>query len=495
MSLSNKSWQNSLANSWIITRREVRDSLRDWRIITPIFILTFLFPFLAQILASRITGFLNDFGAELVGDRTIPFLLMIVGFFPISVSLVIALETFVGEKERKSLEPLLSTPLSNTELYVGKTLSAMIPPLGASLLGMSVYLFTLITGDISWRPTIMLITQIIILTIVQAFVMVSGAVVVSSQTTSTRAANLLASFIIIPMALIVNGEAVIMFLAPDAEDPGGISSLWAIIIGMIIVAILLLRMGNSIFNREELLSNTMDSISLRATFAHIKAWFLAIDDKVTPAKSFSQWLFTAVPYSFKKVRVPILISLAIMILALTTGYIVGTRPEWQLNVNETDLYNPADFPVESFANLSQEPRAIIFILWNNMRVLLAATLLSIFSFGIPALIIPSITFVVIGYIFSQFIHVGLSTELFWAGILPHGVIEIPALIMAAGILFYLGSVITRPPNGMKIGTAWAMAFGDVLKLFIALILPMFLISALIEVMITPQIIFAVMGVG
>ena len=36
--------------------------------------------------------------------------------------------------------------------------------------------------------------------------MVTGAVVVSSQTTSTRAANLLASFIIIPMTLIINGE-------------------------------------------------------------------------------------------------------------------------------------------------------------------------------------------------------------------------------------------------------------------------------------------------
>ena len=43
---------------------------------------------------------------------------------------------------------------------------------------------------------------------VEALVMVSGAVVVSSQTTSVRAANLLASFIIIPMALLMQAEAV-----------------------------------------------------------------------------------------------------------------------------------------------------------------------------------------------------------------------------------------------------------------------------------------------
>ena len=75
-----------------------------------------------------------------VGERLMPFLMMIVGFFPISFSLVIALETFVGEKERHSLEPLLATPLTNAELYWGKTLAAMIPPLVASYVGLGVYL-------------------------------------------------------------------------------------------------------------------------------------------------------------------------------------------------------------------------------------------------------------------------------------------------------------------------------------------------------------------
>ena len=120
--------RQTLGNALIITRREVRDSLRDWRIIAPIVILTFAFPALAQFVASQFAGFVEGFGAELIGDRMIPFLLMIVGFFPISISLVIALETFVGEKERRSLEPLLSTPLTNTELYIGKTLAAMLPP-------------------------------------------------------------------------------------------------------------------------------------------------------------------------------------------------------------------------------------------------------------------------------------------------------------------------------------------------------------------------------
>ena len=99
---------------------------------------------------------------------------MIVGFFPISISLVIALETFVGEKERRSLEPLLSTPLTNTELYIGKMLAAMIPPLLSSYCGMLVYLGSLIFGGLEWRPPAALVIQILMLTTVQALVMVAG---------------------------------------------------------------------------------------------------------------------------------------------------------------------------------------------------------------------------------------------------------------------------------------------------------------------------------
>ena len=135
----------------------MRDSFRDWRIIAPIVILTFLFPFLAQFVAGRFAAFVEGYGAAVIGTRTVPFLLMIVGFFPISISLVIALETFVGEKERRSLEPLLSTPLTNTELYIGKTLAAMIPPLVSSYGGMTVYLVSLIFGDLAWRPPLALV--------------------------------------------------------------------------------------------------------------------------------------------------------------------------------------------------------------------------------------------------------------------------------------------------------------------------------------------------
>src|SRR5512140_2184504 len=128
--------RETLGNALIITRREVRDSFRDWRIMAPIFALTLVFPILAQNMTRLFTNFFVQNGAAPLIDNFLPLLPMIVGFFPVSISLVIALETFVGEKERRSLEPLLATPLTNTELYIGKTLAAMITTLAASLGGM-----------------------------------------------------------------------------------------------------------------------------------------------------------------------------------------------------------------------------------------------------------------------------------------------------------------------------------------------------------------------
>ena len=246
--------QRDLSMALIVTRREVRDSFRDWRIMIPIVLLTLFFPALMNFTAGRLLSFVSDFGAEIIATRLIPFLLLVVGFFPTSFSLVIALETFVGEKERQSLEPLLATPLTNTQLYLGKVLSSVIPPLTASYLGITVYLVGLaITVD--WVPTFELLLQTLLITTMQGLVMVSGAVVISSQTTSVRASNLLASFIIVPMALLLQIEAVAMFW-------GNTNGLWWIIFGMSVGTLVLVRMGIRVFNREELLGRDIDQIRL-----------------------------------------------------------------------------------------------------------------------------------------------------------------------------------------------------------------------------------------
>jgi hypothetical protein len=296
-----------LGPALIVTRREVRDQFRDWRIIVPVLVLTIFFPWLMNFTARQATSFVERYGADLVGDRLIPFLLMIVGFFPISVSLVIALESFVGEKERRSIEPLLLSPLSDWQLYLGKLMAAVVPPLLASYLGITVYLIGIYLS-VNWQPSPILLTQIILLTTVQALVMVSGAVVVSSQTTSVRAANLLASFIIIPMALLIQAESVIMFWAQYTV-------LWWIILGQIVIAGLLLRTGVVHFNREELLGKEIDTLKIRRGWRTYSAAFTG------DVHSLGQWYTQEVAKALRQMYKPILI----ITLTLLVGVWIGAR--------------------------------------------------------------------------------------------------------------------------------------------------------------------------
>ncbi|MFN8379475.1 MAG: stage II sporulation protein M [Anaerolineae bacterium] len=487
------SLRTTLVNAMIITRREVRDSLRDWRIIGPIVTLTFLFPFLAQFFANQLTGFVASYGASIIADRTIPFLLMIVGFFPISISLVIALETFVGEKERRTLEPLLSTPMTNTELYIGKSVAAMVPPLLASYGGMFVYLMSLVFGALQWRPPGGLVLQIVLLTTVQALVMVTGAVVISSQTTSTRSANLLASFIIIPMAGMIWLESAIMFLASDAESPNGIGALWAIIVGMSVVVLLLLRLGNSVFNREELLGRQIDSIDLRRWFRRVRRQVRTADPRGLPATSLWSWYRQSIPASLVRVKSAAGVTALVFFVALIVGVVMGLQPQWRLPLPQgVDLTQTAGGIGDASALVFGSGGAMSIAI-QNWRILALASVLAVFSFGSLALVVTPMVYLIIGYVLTQFALAGYNPLLLLPAVAVHGMVEIPVIVIATACALRLGAVITRPPKGMSVSQAWTLAFSDTVKLWLGLLLPGLLLAAMIEAYVTPVVVKALLG--
>ena len=93
MRASQQRWQEILQPALVLTRREIKDTLRDWRILAPILLLITVFPFLANTAAARGLTFVNQYGASMLMDRMFPFLMVVVGFFQYTLSLVIALET------------------------------------------------------------------------------------------------------------------------------------------------------------------------------------------------------------------------------------------------------------------------------------------------------------------------------------------------------------------------------------------------------------------
>jgi uncharacterized membrane protein SpoIIM required for sporulation len=333
----------------------------------------------------------------------------------------------------------------------------------------------------------MVVVQMFTLTIVQALVMVTGAVVVSSQTTSTRAANLLASLIIIPMTLIINAEAIIIFVAPDAKSASGISALWLVALGMFVVAVLLLRVGNSIFNREELLGRMIDNLNLWAIFRTIWTWVIAIDATGTPSKNLWQWYRYGISYSLGTIRKSLIVTIVVFVVYFALGWWLGLQPHFQLPLGQM----PSSISTSSI-NPTVEALSFSWVLGNNLRVIVIVFLLSLISFGVAAYILLPPTIIFLGYFASQLIPAGYGA-IFAAAFLPHGIIEIPTIILAAAAMFQAGAVLTKPPKGKTVGQAWIEMLGGAIKLGLGVILPGLILAALIESQITLSLVAAVAG--
>jgi uncharacterized membrane protein SpoIIM required for sporulation len=81
---------------------------------------------------------------------------------------------------------------------------------------------------------------------------------------------------------------------------------------------------------------------------------------------------------------------------------------------------------------------------------------------------------------------GFSMWAFAGLILPHGIFEIPAAILATAVVLLVCPVLTTPTPGKTIWEAWVVSLGKWLQTLIGLVLPLFIIAALVEVWITPQ---------
>ncbi len=480
----------SIAAVRTIVRREVRDTLTDWRILTPIFILTFILPQLLIAAATTAINFIGDPGTIV---RLLPFAMLLVGFIPASFSLITALETFVGERERNSLESLLSMPISDSSLYAGKLLSSLLPPLLSALLAMLVYTVSLALRHPDLYASGMkpeFLVAIVLLILIKAVVMVAGAVIISSHTTSIRAANLLASFVLLPTASIIQMEALLMI--GERWDV-----LWLIVILLIVIATALIRTGVNAFNREEILSREHEQLNLRQVSKTFKTFLreyqpAGVQPNDYAGKPFSASYFyrQELPRLLREYRLPIAVACLAALSGIVLGGYIGQR------------YNIV-FLKRMLDNIGQatpaSPGLAIFIFLNNARVALLSGFFSLFVFGAFAFLVPAVAFTQISYVASELSERGGSwlalgpnspLQFLLAYVLPHGIIELPAAILSAAMGLRVGAALLSPPPGFTVGQNILWALAQMFKIWALVLLPLFLIGSMIEGLITPHIVMA-----
>lgn len=173
---------------------------------------------------------------------------------PLMVSTVIAADSFAGEKERKTLEALIYTPTSDTELFIGKLLSGWLPAMAVSLVSFVLYG---VTANLAAWPTMQQIFFPNAMWLVLVFWVTPGAaalgmgaaVLVSSRVNAFQEAYQLSSLVVLPIVLLVLVQALgVIYLSVALTVVLGVV-IWA-------VAIVLLWWGVRTFRRSEIMART-----------------------------------------------------------------------------------------------------------------------------------------------------------------------------------------------------------------------------------------------
>lgn len=189
---------------------------------------------------------------DLVLPMMLNMVLMIFIIVPATLPTIIATYSIVGEKNNRSLEPLLATPTTDGELLAGKIFSSFLPSMGATLLAFSlgvVLLDIIVIPKVGYPllPNIIWLLSIFLLAPMACLMSVLACVLVSSKVSDVRAAQQLGGFIVMPVVVLMLGViSGFIFLSPL------MILLFAAIYGGINLG--LFYFARAVFNRETILT-------------------------------------------------------------------------------------------------------------------------------------------------------------------------------------------------------------------------------------------------
>jgi ABC-2 type transport system permease protein len=169
---------------------------------------------------------------------------------PLIVSTVIAADSFAGERDRGTLEPLLHTSTTDRELMTAKFLASFLPAMGVALGGFVVY--SIVANVVAW-PYIGRIffpdrTWLVLAFWVAPALAALGLglmTMVSSRVSSLQAAHQAGSLLVLPIILLLIAQISGMIL---------IDSRFAVVMGGLIWigAILFIAFAGRVLRREQL---------------------------------------------------------------------------------------------------------------------------------------------------------------------------------------------------------------------------------------------------
>ncbi|HZT75112.1 MAG TPA: ABC transporter permease subunit [Vicinamibacterales bacterium] len=170
---------------------------------------------------------------------------------PITAAMSLAAHAVVGEKQARTLEPLLATPVTTVELLVAKVLGALLPTLGISAIGLALYLAGIAlfadAGVFAAMATLRTLVLVAWVCPAAALVSLQAAIVVSSRVNDARTAQQFGVLIILPLTavFVLQFSGAFLVTAPVLALVGA---------GLLVLWLLLAALSVALFDRETILT-------------------------------------------------------------------------------------------------------------------------------------------------------------------------------------------------------------------------------------------------
>lgn len=180
----------------------------------------------------------------LLSYQLAPFMLIV----PLAVATAIAADSLAGERERRTLEALLATPIRDEELFFGKVLAAALPAIAIGWLGtfVEVLVSIAVTGV---GPPLLPSVPLLILALLGvpgvAFLGLGTVVLISARVRGFQEVMQLSGLLAMPLIGVMVAQASGLFLIDWRLALLGCVVVWAAAFGI-------LRAGRRLFQREAL---------------------------------------------------------------------------------------------------------------------------------------------------------------------------------------------------------------------------------------------------
>lgn len=269
----------NMHKAWLVFKKDWLEIKRNWQVLAPIIILPLIFSVVFPVVLTLI----SNAPAQNAGDQDFQSLIanlpleiqaqiaemtpnqlgvyiMALYFFapffliiPIMASSVLGSDSFAGERERKTIEALLATPISDSELLMGKILVSFIPAMIVTLASFTVY--TVIIDAVTFElfngmlllPNLNFLIMIFGVAPTLALCSIGLTVIISAKVKGFKEAQQISVLLLLPVLGLVFAQfSGALILGPLV--------LLALIGILSIVDIAVFYGGVKIFQREEILS-------------------------------------------------------------------------------------------------------------------------------------------------------------------------------------------------------------------------------------------------